>query len=836
MKLRDQTSTARLRTSYALFFSVLLLLAVGIALVARQSVSAQNATATSAGLSFTALPYVNPAKITENSAIVYWITSQEASTVVWFGKTPQLESGSRRDIDLMTGESVSVLIHNFFLGGLDPDTTYYFKAESSDGINTITSDVGQFHTLKAAVSIPLCAEADWSCGQWGACTANETQTRACAKVATAACEGGITHPAEETQPCEYAQPACTEQDWSCGKWGACTTAGVQIRNCAKVATAACEGGVTHPAEETQKCEYVKPACTEKDWSCSQWGSCSAGGVQSRTCKKLAAVNCAGGVTHEATETQKCEYVKPACTDKDWRCSEWRECNFDGIQTRICAKVATAACEGGVSHRPFETQPCKYESLQPGEEPPPPEVPTAFCGNGTCEGGETPESCAQDCVPTGPIGETGPTGEAPTNGPLVGDTGSTSAILEQQILDVLGPTAGQTTGATTGFEIPVNLTGGQYWDPNAPPPPENTAAANQAELPASDPLCRQNDISGARCAAWLEAKYANKTCADAGFMTRESCERYLTQKNGGVFPGCQGATADECQRVKNLTTLGYLPTEVRSQLDQIVDQATTDGVVVSVVGITAVSPEGAKLSDWWKSSAPAGAETSGVITIIDTDKDGLPDDVEKRLGTDPEKADTDGDGINDGDALRLGLNPLGGGKAAVRLTPVDKAFIDKKPIGQPRGSGRRDETFKVTEELPAVGQTGVKLSGKCEPNTTCLIYIYSYIPMVMTVATDANGNFNVDLGQSVVDGEHTVYVALADENGNVTAKSDPISLFVREARAVTRDEFLQPDVTAPKRAPSVNYFLSASMGVIVAGVLAVYILIIRTKKKKSKGTT
>jgi len=34
------------------------------------------------------------------------------------------------------------------------------------------------------------------------------------------------------------------------------------------------------------------------------------------------------------------------------------------------------------------------------------------------------------------------------------------------------------------------------------------------------------------------------------------------------------------------------------------------------------------------------------TAIDSDKDGLPDNVEKVLGTDPLNADTDGDGIND----------------------------------------------------------------------------------------------------------------------------------------------------------------------------------------------
>lgn len=50
--------------------------------------------------------------------------------------------------------------------------------------------------------------------------------------------------------------------------------------------------------------------------------------------------------------------------------------------------------------------------------------------------------------------------------------------------------------------------------------------------------------------------------------------------------------------------------------------------------------------------------------VDTDKDGLPDKVEKMLGTDPFKVDTDGDGYNDFDEIKNGYNPM-------RVRPWDK---------------------------------------------------------------------------------------------------------------------------------------------------------------------
>lgn len=44
--------------------------------------------------------------------------------------------------------------------------------------------------------------------------------------------------------------------------------------------------------------------------------------------------------------------------------------------------------------------------------------------------------------------------------------------------------------------------------------------------------------------------------------------------------------------------------------------------------------------------------------IDTDKDGLSDDVEQKLGTDPNNSDSDGDSYKDGEEVMHGFNPLG----------------------------------------------------------------------------------------------------------------------------------------------------------------------------------
>ena len=43
--------------------------------------------------------------------------------------------------------------------------------------------------------------------------------------------------------------------------------------------------------------------------------------------------------------------------------------------------------------------------------------------------------------------------------------------------------------------------------------------------------------------------------------------------------------------------------------------------------------------------------------LDSDEDGLPDEAEAIVGTDPQNPDSDGDGLQDGDEFKKGSNPI-----------------------------------------------------------------------------------------------------------------------------------------------------------------------------------
>lgn len=63
----------------------------------------------------------------------------------------------------------------------------------------------------------------------------------------------------------------------------------------------------------------------------------------------------------------------------------------------------------------------------------------------------------------------------------------------------------------------------------------------------------------------------------------------------------------------------------------------------------------KTEDW---NTMQAITYSGASRKADSDKDGVADETEKKLGTDPKKADTDGDGYKDGDEVLKGYNPKG----------------------------------------------------------------------------------------------------------------------------------------------------------------------------------
>jgi hypothetical protein len=162
---------------------------------------------------------------------------------------------------------------------------------------------------------------------------------------------------------------------------------------------------------------------------------------------------------------------------------------------------------------------------------------------------------------------------------------------------------------------------------------------------------------------------------------------------------------------------------------------------------------------------------------DSDSDGLSDVDEIRYGTNPKLVDSDLDGFLDGDEVKGGFDPL-------KYSAGDQG--DRIVFESPKLAGEtKKEVYAVKNvSLQEVNnrEQKIHLSGKGLPNSFVTIYVYSD-PIVLTVKTDSEGDWTYELDKELENGKHEAYVAITDNTGKITAKSEPL-FFVKTAQAVT----------------------------------------------------
>jgi len=168
--------------------------------------------------------------------------------------------------------------------------------------------------------------------------------------------------------------------------------------------------------------------------------------------------------------------------------------------------------------------------------------------------------------------------------------------------------------------------------------------------------------------------------------------------------------------------------------------------------------------------------------VDSDRDGVSNDEELRIGTDPNSADTDKDGYLDGDEIKNGYNPKksakDGSDKVVFESPKEKGEIKKGLVEIKLVTSVEDPEKENSSEK------SVQLSGTGLPNSFVTLYVYSETPTIVTVLSDENGNWSYTMDKDIEDGQHEAYVAITDNEGHIAAKSEPF-FFIKTAEAVVQ---------------------------------------------------
>jgi hypothetical protein len=618
------------------------------------------------------------------------------------------------------------------------------------------------------------------------------------------------------------KPACVDVDYS--DWSSCQADGTKIKNILPTSASKCTGEPTI----TGFCTYEN-ACTSFVYS-DTWSSCANGEAEQTREYTRVPEGCIGNPPQE--EIKKACPAVNLCPEDVWTCPEtWGPCLENNIQKRVC--TLKTDCPNVDTKNPYaEEQSCVYE---------PPK--TNYCTYTYGAWSSCDASGKQTRIVTSsPKGCT----ETPEKGPAIQDCGTCEYTYGAWSVCV--------NGKRTRTAAPKNAgacLGGS-------PQTEEACVTVTDQVP--DECIKIGWTNKSDCDLYLYKEKIVSACRANNLTTLDACREYVL--SSGKPSKCNGISGAACDNLINNVVLSdfeapAITVEVKNQLSDAAGSSGTIDTQQKTITTQASSTTGgqAAQSETVKVEAmPLAASDSGQISVnlistsstsssqgglspvgiaFDTDGDGLPDDMEKRLGTDPLNKDTDGDGISDAQEFKNGTNPLDPLSQAVTavLSGVDKAIVDGKTIEQPKLSNSAVSASLAVNSVQTVKdntKSNLKFQGKASPNQVITLFIYSSMPIVVTVQADSNGNWVYELDKTLVDGTHEVYVAVNNDEGKIVEASLPTPFFIAQAQAVSVDDFVSADMTKVTDTANGMMVLYIFGGLIVIFVLIAAVLIIRQK--------
>lgn len=217
-----------------------------------------------------------------------------------------------------------------------------------------------------------------------------------------------------------------------------------------------------------------------------------------------------------------------------------------------------------------------------------------------------------------------------------------------------------------------------------------------------------------------------------------------------------------------------------------------------------------------------------LVYQDTNKDGISDYDSKYIyNIDPVKASPistyEGRSVTAGEKILLGFNP-------------NKEELEKVAVEEPTKNIKEDivvHSYKVID-VNLTEKKKVVFKGQALPNSYATLYIYS-TPIMITIKTDSNGEWEYTMDKELEDGDHTVYVATVNNTGNIIAKSTAYP-FVKTAEAVSLQEVVPTKIVEASEIEKPGFLQTKNIFFMIIGILVLigitFILIGFFSKKKN----
>ncbi len=612
-------------------------------------------------------------------------------------------------------------------------------------------------------------------------------------------------------------------------WTTCQSNGKRSRSVTGMSPSGCVEMSAPTVQES--CNYTPPQCS---YSYGDWGECQSSGTQSRPLQSKTPSGCLQ--TTAPALSRSCTYTAPTTTSTSttttstapavttacsYNYSDWTTCQSNGKRSRSVTGMSPSGCVQTTT--PKTTESCTYTSTTTATTTPEQCVYT-YSNWGACQANgkrirtllsKLPGSCEEY---THPVLEQS----------CVYDTTTSAAISP-----VVAPASTLTSASASSSSTPTGTSGAGEAVTIVTPAFSFVNVSDGAVIHGTFEI--KGAVQGAQEVGYYLVQSGSNTFKYIGSGTRVSDNEWNLKFRSAEFPngefylrakiknqygeygsGQRKISIANTERLALSTTGpddGFVPLEMKNEEKVQILQDIVTALNISETEVS-VSPEQSFNEQKKHILNYCEEHMDRCSPERDSDKDGLNDVDEIRYGSNPNEADTDLDGFVDGDEVKNGFNPL-------KYSPGDQSdrivFEDPKTSGEVKKKNYVVETVELRSD--DAGKKKMHLSGKGLPNSFVTIYIYSD-PIVLTVKTDSEGNWTYELDKELEDGQHEAYVAITDNTGKITGKSEPIA-FVKSAQAVTVIPAAQaaPEVTLPvtqHRTERDLFFLVA----IIIGALAV----------------